>query len=613
MRIFFIVILLIFGFSPFAATGADDLVLSRAVLTDPAGTLTIEDVIQGDFQPTTDILSKGYTDAAHWLRLVVRAPEGGGELVLRIRPTFLDEITLYEADANNPGLWNTYTTGDRTPFLERDHSTIALGFVIKPSLPETTYYLRLQTTSASIMHVQALMPHAATQRDLRLNLFQFFYLGLMLGLLCLAINDYATYRDHLVLWFVAYQCTYIVYSLALLGYLAPLIPSAPVGFLDKLTSFAVCGITLVGLLFNRALLRLFDPPRGVRFGFDTLLLLAMIVPFIMLLGHFRLALHINALLVLAVAPMMVIVAFSARSEVAPGRHLLRMIYVLMAISLFISIVGFMGWIEAVEWNLQATLLYGLFSTCLMFVLLHLRSRQLLRESAAAKIDLLLVEQMLKIEQAQHEKKNRFMAMLSHELKTPLSLIRLTLGLQNLSDTDKQNAQKSVLDIDAIVERCLQSDQLEQGQLTLTQHPCQIADLLEELCAESTAPQRFIVHCDALPEIQTDYFLLRTAVNNLIDNALKYAQPLSPIHIEAKLIEHQGQSGICVTITNQPGTAGLPDAQQVFNKYYRSAGAYSKTGSGLGLYLVQGIIELLGGWVRYCPSANEVRFKLWIPL
>lgn len=65
MRIFSIVIFIFLGLSAMTSVAADDFVLSRAVLADPAGTLTIEEVLQGDFQPATTILSKGYTDAVH--------------------------------------------------------------------------------------------------------------------------------------------------------------------------------------------------------------------------------------------------------------------------------------------------------------------------------------------------------------------------------------------------------------------------------------------------------------------------------------------------------------------------------------------------------------------
>src|SRR5690349_2596001 len=66
-------------------TVADDLVLARSVLEDAAGNLTIADVAGREFQPIGPTLSKGYSDSAYWLRLRVRAPANGNQVVLFIR------------------------------------------------------------------------------------------------------------------------------------------------------------------------------------------------------------------------------------------------------------------------------------------------------------------------------------------------------------------------------------------------------------------------------------------------------------------------------------------------------------------------------------------------
>ncbi|MFD2032135.1 7TM-DISM domain-containing protein [Ancylobacter dichloromethanicus] len=94
---------------------AQDHIVGRAVLEDPEGTLSIEDVTGRAFAPAGPILARGYTPSTHWLRLTVR-PGDGGPLVLRIRPTYLDRVELYEPDANAPGGWKRDVTGDRTPF-----------------------------------------------------------------------------------------------------------------------------------------------------------------------------------------------------------------------------------------------------------------------------------------------------------------------------------------------------------------------------------------------------------------------------------------------------------------------------------------------------------------
>ena len=86
-----------------------------------------------------------------------------------------------------------------------------------------------------------------------------------------------------------------------------------------------------------------------------------------------------------------------------------------------------------------------------------------------------------------------------------------------------------------------------------------------------------------------------------------------MQLSASSQPHKKQPGMLVTIRNQPGHAGWPDAQKVFQKYYRSPGAHSKTGSGLGLYLVRSAARRLGGWVRYVPDTNTVMFEFWLPL
>jgi signal transduction histidine kinase len=118
--------------------------------------------------------------------------------------------------------------------------------------------------------------------------------------------------------------------------------------------------------------------------------------------------------------------------------------------------------------------------------------------------------------------------------------------------------------------------------------------------------------EPLPAVNSDSQLLRIILVNLINNAIKYSAPETEIELSAIPFEEYGKSGILISIQNQPGTAGLPDPKQVFDKYYRSSGAYGMTGSGLGLYLVHSITDLLGGRVAYDGVQEKVRFTLWIP-
>ena len=93
-RCFIVILPLFIGlvFAPLVA--ADDLIISRAALEDATGNLTIADVTGREFTPIGPTLSKGFKDSVHWLRLRVKAPAKGSEVVLLIRQPWLTEIRL---------------------------------------------------------------------------------------------------------------------------------------------------------------------------------------------------------------------------------------------------------------------------------------------------------------------------------------------------------------------------------------------------------------------------------------------------------------------------------------------------------------------------------------
>ena len=223
-----------------------------------------------------------------------------------------------------------------------------------------------------------------------------------------------------------------------------------------------------------------------------------------------------------------------------------------------------------------------------------------------------VEERTSIIERALTEQHQFMAMLTHELKTPISVVRMALGVMKEEGTLKRHVDHALEDMNDIVERCRQLDQLEQRKLPLHPQRCHIDRILSELRSSSWALDLLSITADALPEIITDQQLLRIILSNLINNAIKYSRPEAVIDIHAESATHNDKPGIRVTIQNQPGAAGLPDPDQLFVKYYRSPGAHSKTGSGLGLYLVRGITELLGGQVSYDVVQEKVRFTLWIP-
>jgi signal transduction histidine kinase len=244
-----------------------------------------------------------------------------------------------------------------------------------------------------------------------------------------------------------------------------------------------------------------------------------------------------------------------------------------------------------------------------------RTRWVILSAFSALAVVLLMAAWVGRELKRRTEQERFLAMLSHELKTPLSVLHMALDQAGeASARTRQHAEQSLRDIDAIVQRLIQADRLQYRPEQLQVVACDPLELLHAVVAGSHEPARIRLGADADIVLRTDATLLTIALQNLVDNAVKYGLPGGAIELECRRRTHLGRTGVLIDVRHGVGPCGTPDPERVFEKYYRSPHARSKTGSGLGLYLVQSIARLLGGWVRYepDPAGTQVHFAFWLP-
>lgn len=219
-----------------------------------------------------------------------------------------------------------------------------------------------------------------------------------------------------------------------------------------------------------------------------------------------------------------------------------------------------------------------------------------------------LQQLVTQERQRRIEQSQFMAMLAHELKTPLSVIYMTLGMSDLCDETRLHCNRAIADMNNVIERCLLSEKIADQQLTVNFSTCNLSSSLEQLKNQSQDPKRLKIELGADFFLYNDNQLLSTILFNLIDNAFKYGQKNSLIEISA----NAQNAGVLIVIKNVVGSAGFPEHEKVFEKYYRSKTAHSQTGSGLGLYLVKSIANLMGGDIIYGQSETHVMFELWLP-
>lgn len=204
-----------------------------------------------------------------------------------------------------------------------------------------------------------------------------------------------------------------------------------------------------------------------------------------------------------------------------------------------------------------------------------------------------------------ETQTRFVEMFSHEYRTPLAIIRTNLDilhtkLQTGSQGTGQNLEKMQRAVGRLVEvaeTAVRSDPREDGKIGPIRATIQLNALLQEVVAEAAefwsekAPQLTL---DAAQEyhIIGDRALLKTAILNLLDNAIKYGPPAGQVGLQ---LATQGDS-LRLIITDQG--PGIPEHELdlVYGKYYRGSRTRLVAGSGMGLYLVLRIISQHAGGV-----------------
>lgn len=229
---------------------------------------------------------------------------------------------------------------------------------------------------------------------------------------------------------------------------------------------------------------------------------------------------------------------------------------------------------------------------------------------AKKID--KTEEMLQMlwekERAHRVEQSQFIAMLAHELKNPLASIHLALGFISGSEDVLQFANKAMQDIQALIQRCLESEKLNDQKVIICLEPHNLFDKFQKIIQSTHSENRLVINVEPSWSIETDGQLLYSILFNLVENALKYSPPDSLINVDVQ----KETAHFSITVKNKIGIAGVPEESQVFQKYYRSKAAHHEIGSGLGLYLVKTMTNLLNGEMTYSHDNDCVCFNLRLP-
>ncbi|MBK0378923.1 PAS domain S-box protein [Mucilaginibacter segetis] len=223
-----------------------------------------------------------------------------------------------------------------------------------------------------------------------------------------------------------------------------------------------------------------------------------------------------------------------------------------------------------------------------------------------------------------QRKNDFIGMVSHELKTPLTslsaliqvaYLKLRTGEDKFLKNAMEKASMQTKKMGTMINGFLNISRLESGKLQIEKQDFNIDELLKEVIAEqemfvSTHTIKMELCDNAV--VHADRDKIGSVVSNLLSNAVKYSPKGTSIFVNCRLLDNK------VQISVKDEGMGIPadDAIRVFDRYFRAESQQTRhiSGFGIGLYLSAEIIKIHDGdiWAESAPHEGST-FYFTLPL
>jgi signal transduction histidine kinase len=232
------------------------------------------------------------------------------------------------------------------------------------------------------------------------------------------------------------------------------------------------------------------------------------------------------------------------------------------------------------------------------------------------------------EKAVDRMKSEFISIAAHQLRTPLSAIKWSLKMVLDGDLGKPTEEmnefitksyKTNERMIRLVNDLLNVSRIEEGRFFYKFSPLNLVEFINgvvldfiPLCKDKKIAITWSPPKENIPLIQGDADHLRLAIQNLLDNALKYTPNNGMITISLQKVKSKGELILRIKDTG----VGIPQDEQerIFSKFYRGTNVIKlqTDGSGLGLFIVKNIIERHDGTVTFDSTEKGTTFTIILP-
>lgn len=623
----------------FAEEGATPLSGHLQRLDDPAGLLTPEQAQQAEeWQPLASSLSAGFTNAHVWLRVEI-LPMGEGEQhwTLRLSNALVDDVRLYQRDLR--GAWREQRAGEDLPraLWPTDYRAAVFPLRLQGGKSEVLL-LRLHTKNALSVSLD-LSPRDYFGGSSRREYIGY---GLYFGLYLMLFGFHAVFWRLTQApesgWYLLYVGVCVWIEALTIGLPQQLL-SMPVWLSDPLLGVAMALGLPIGAVFATRQLALAQVyARLARLITGLALLVGCAAAVAILLGFYREAMPVVLRVSLALIPLLLGLAIWLLWR---GHRPAR--FYLLAFGIYYAwvIVAFLrnfGVLPATFWTDHAVALGTMLHMGVMSlrIISHYNRLKRDKERAQAQTTELMLQQNARLEalvegrtrelslalqqeQSMREEQSDFVAMVSHEFRTPLAIIRTSaqqLSRQLEAPLEKnqrrcQNISDAGARLLALVDDYLTHDRMADAEPASRFVACELSILLEGLLGDFPSGRIAFDNRLSQDHYWCDAGLLHVAVRNLLANADRHAPAAATVQLQV----WEAGERICLEVRHPGSLIAEDERERLFHKYYRGRQAQVSAGAGLGLYMVRRIAELHGGVVELAGYGGEeaICFRLSLRL
>lgn len=605
-----------------------------AWLRDASGAMTIDQAATSPaWRALPGSLNPGFTHDAIWLRVTVDRPtDAPRDWLLEVNNAVFAEVQLYQATGHDA--WHESRAGGDVPRSEWDWDYRAPVFRLHLEEPGPhTFWLRIRARTSISAQVILWQPTGFHTRANDESLAYGLLFGAYAAIFIFHLLFWTWTREEVNRWYACYVASSIGQMLLNFGHLQQYTGMpGPVG--DMLLALLICssiwfGVNMCVQFLGLAVLK----PRLARILPALALVLAVVTSFLAVDVSYAAGVapaQISILILIAI-----LTTVGVRLWLQGHRHAG---FFLLAFGIYFAgiVVRILRNLTLLPPNLLTDNCYQVGAIAHMAVMslaITWRYNAMKQENTKAQAEALraqteyalslestvksrtasLVAEIgrreategelrlaLEAEKQARQEQCDFVAMVSHEFRTPLSIIDTcaqriagSTGAPQATRDRSDNIRQAVQRMTSLMDALLSLDHLD---IALRAFALTSVDPEPLLCSVASEWDRDLVAitCHALPaQLACDPELMRLALRNLLANAIRHSPEGSSVQLRAV----GRDDGIAISITDRGHGIPNDELPKLFQKYFRGRGAAGSPGTGLGLYLVRRVIDLHHGDIR----------------